>query len=179
MREVRKAQAECGKGMTGGTFLEPSQETAISAAIENSDLVQSVKDAGQMDGAVFRTARIFEEMCRRQHVDVSESVRPLVVRLLASELLANHEALPEASPDKLETLTALQGGIGPELNKEFGERFKHRPSYFAMAAQHAANPREYLEEIARTHTGKYTKQSPYWTAEGKRSSKDAGNTHER
>src|SRR5579871_133104 len=148
MRVVRKAQAERGKGLTGGTFLEPSQETAISAAIENSYLVQSVKNTGPMDG-VFRTARIFEEMCRRQHVDVGESMRPWVVRLLASELLVNREALPEASPDRLETLTAFQGGIGPELVAEFGERFKHSRSYFNEAAGHASNPREHLQRVAQ------------------------------
>jgi hypothetical protein len=177
MREIRKAQAERAKGMTGGTFLEPSQEAAISAAIENSTLVQSVTDAGQMDVAVFRTARIFEEMCRRQSVDVSESMRKWVVRLLASELLANHHALPEASRDRLEILTALQGGIGPELKQEFGERFKHSRSYFKLAAGHT-DPREYLQEVATRQSGKYEKRSPYWTAEVKRSPErgnEAGN----
>jgi hypothetical protein len=172
MREIRKAQAERGKGMTGGIFLDHQQLAAIEAAVVDSNLARKVEEAGQMDGAVFRTARIFEEMCRRQHVDVGESMRPWVVRLLATELLANQQALPEAATDRLETLTALQGGIGPELVAEFGERFKNSRSYFENAARYASNPREHLQKIARAHTGKYEKSSPCWTAEREHSQRN-------
>jgi len=98
---------------------------------------------------------------------VSESMRPLVVGLLASELLVNREALPEASRDNgLENFTALQGGIGPELVKEFGERFKDSRSYFGEVPHHAATPREYLQKMATR--GKYEKKASCWTAEVRR-----------
>jgi hypothetical protein len=172
MREVRKGQAQRDKGMTGGIFLEPAQLAAIEAAVVDSNLARSVEEVPQMDGAVFRTARIFEEMCRRQNVDVGESMRPLVVRLLASELLANKEALPEAQKGSLESFTALQGGVGPELKQEFGERFRNSRSYFTGAVNCASHPREYLQEMASTHTGKYTKKASSWTAEVERGGKE-------
>jgi len=173
MREIRKGQAERHKEISGGIFLEPRQEAAINPAIQKSHLVQSVSETGQMAGAVFRTARLFEEMCRRQHVDIGDSMRSWVVRLLATELLVNQNALPEAAQDRLETLTALQGGIGPELVKEFGERFKHSRSYFNQAAGHASNPREHLQAVAQPAEQKrrYEKKSPYWSAEVKRTRK--------
>jgi hypothetical protein len=169
MREIRKGQAQRGKGMTGGVFLGAERLAAIEAAGAVSNIAQKVDEVPGMDGTAIRTVQIFEEMCRRQHVDVGESMRSLVVRLLATELLANREALPEAATDRLETLTAVQGAIGPELVKEFGERFKDSRSYLAEAVRHATNPRAYLQEMARAHTGKYEKKSACWTAEAKNS----------
>ena len=167
MREIRKGQAQRGKGMTGGVFLGAECLAAIEAAGAESNIARKVDEVPGMEGTVFRTAQIFEEMCRRQSVTVAESVRPGVVRLIATELLANQKALPEAPTDRLETLTALQGAIGPELVKEFGERFKNSRSYFADAVRHAIDPRAFLQEMARAHTGKYEKKSACWTTEAK------------
>jgi hypothetical protein len=176
MGVVRKGQAERCKGMTGGIFLGSEQLAAIETAVVDSNLARKVEEAPELDGAVFRTAQVFEEMCRRQHVDVGESMRPRVVSLLAVELLANHQALPEATTDRLEALTALQGGIGPELVREFGERFKDSRSYFENAARHASNPREHLQKMSRMHTGKYEKSSPRWTTEVKRNRESRNET---
>ena len=176
MHVIRKGQAERGKGMMGGVFLGSEQLAAIEAAVVDSNLARKVEEAPELYGAVFRTAQIFEEMCRRQHVDVGESMRPGIVRLLATELLANREALPEATTGRLEALTALQGGIGPELVREFGERFKDSRSYFENAARHASNPREHLQKMSRMHTGKYEKSSPRWTTEVKRNRESRNET---
>lgn len=154
MQAVRVTQAESGKSMTGASLLSLEQEEAIIEAARNSALVAAVKEHAQVDGAVNYLAGRFEEMCRRQRMEVSKELRPAVLKLLVTELLVNHKALDGLPVEKLIPVTAYQGAVVPELKKEFG----HFPAWIIEegARERPNNPRGFLVRIeteAKTMAG--------------------------
>jgi hypothetical protein len=147
MQAVRVMQAESGKTLAGRYLLSLEQEEAIIEAARNSALVGALKGCAEVDGAVKHLAERFEEMCRRQRMEVSKELRPAVLKLLATELWINHKSLDEPA-DKLIPLTVYQGAIGPELENGF-ERFRDKPYIFKLAATgYPSNPRGYLSKVA-------------------------------
>jgi hypothetical protein len=145
MQAVRVTQAESEKRFKGPNFLSLEQEEEIIDAARNSALVAAVKEHTQVDGGVNYLAERFEEMCRRQRMEVSKELRPAVVKLLATELLVNQKALDRLPVEKLIPVTASQGGIVPELKKEFGH-------FSAWTIENAVkyypgHPRGYLSKV--------------------------------
>lgn len=123
MRAVRAEQQAGGaKAQTGGNFLSVEQKQAISAATENSALIAAVKQSAKADLPVNHLIERFEEMCRRQGMNVDADLRPSVAKLLAAELWINHQSLGAGTPaKKLVSATLHQGAIAPELLKEFSD----------------------------------------------------------
>jgi hypothetical protein len=141
--EVRLAQAGSEKRFMGNNYLEPEQQQAVTEAVAGSELVAAVKQAAQVDLPVNYMAERFHELCRRQGATVDADLRPAVVKLLASELLANHHALGVPAK-RLLSATLLQGAIAPKLLKEFPEL----PRYAVLRAMEYAPeaPRQFLRE---------------------------------
>jgi hypothetical protein len=149
MQAVRVMQAESGRTLAGQSLLSLEQEEAIIETARNSALVGAVKEQAQVDGAVNHLAMRFEEMCRRQRMEISKELRPAMLKLLATELWVNHKAL-RLPAEKVTPVTVYQGAIGPELEKGF-ERFRDKPWIFTTAAvSHASNPRGFLTKVAES-----------------------------
>ena len=147
MQAVRVTQAESGKTLAGSSLLSLEQEEKIIEATRNSALAAAVKEHAQVDGAVNQLAERFEEMCRRQLMElVSKELRPAVVKLLATELLVNHRALDRLPVEKLIPVTAYQGAVVPEVKKEFGHFFS--PWIIENAVKHyPGHSRGYLSKV--------------------------------
>jgi hypothetical protein len=149
MQAVRVLQAESEKTLAGSSLLSLEQEEKIIEAARNSALVAAVKEHAQIDGAVNQLAERFEEMCRRQRMEMSKELRPAVLKLLATELLVNHKALDWLPVEKLIPVTAYQGAVVPEVKKEFGHFFS--PWIIENAVKHyPGHPRGYLSKVGET-----------------------------
>lgn len=120
MREVRGAQTQM-KAFSGRNYLPPETTRSIAQALNDSSLVNRIKQAMQVDLLVNLLAERFEEMCRRQGVVVDAQLRPCVIKLLALELWINNIVLGRPGPEKLVAVTMREGAIAPELLKEFAE----------------------------------------------------------
>jgi hypothetical protein len=146
MAEVRLAQAERASRFMGNNYLPPEQYQAITKAISGSELVTAVKESTQVDIPVNYLAERFEELCRRQGAAVDADLRPAVVKLLATELFANQQALGIPAK-KLLSATLLHGAIAPELLNEFPEM----PRYAIIRAVEFTPeaPREFLGNAKR------------------------------
>jgi hypothetical protein len=144
---ARHIQSRSGKKFTGGTYLSPESQYAITKAAAESAIAVGISKAGQ-GMAVRDLFDRFEEMCRRRKLDIEAELRPALVGILAGELLTNHSALG-GSAARLISVTVLQGAIGPALTKEF-ERFRETPWVFTTAAvSYPSDPRAFLRKAAR------------------------------
>jgi hypothetical protein len=148
MRQVREAQAGSSKQFSGLNRLEPKQQYAITNVANASALIGAVKQVTGADLAAHNLFERFEELCRRQKFAVKAELRPAVMKILAGELVANHEAL--AMPvQRLIGLTVQHGAIGPELIKEFPEFEKQRYVIRAAAMGRSSDPRAFLGRVSK------------------------------
>ena len=148
MREIRQAQSGSGKTLSGPNYIEPEQQQAIAQAASISALVVAIKGATETDLSVNVLVERFEEMCRRHKVLIDAGLRPHIVKLLATELYVNHQAL-SVPAEKLVSFTLHQGAGGPELKQEF-ERFRHTPGVFVRAAlNYPSDPHGFLRKVGR------------------------------
>jgi hypothetical protein len=147
MAEIRLAQAGRSAKLRGNNYLAPEQQRAITEALSNSPLVGSVKESAHIDLPVNYLAERFEEMCRRQGAAVDAELRPSVIKLLATELWVNSQALGVPAK-RLLSATLHHGAIAPELIREFPERARFSLIH-AMTAT-PENPRALLDRASQS-----------------------------
>jgi hypothetical protein len=91
----------------------------------------------------------FEEMCRRRRLNVPPHLRPAILGVLVTELQVNEQAL-KVSPEKLISVTAYSGAVGPALPKEFPD-FADTPGTFRRAVvSNPTDPRGFLRRTQQT-----------------------------
>jgi hypothetical protein len=142
MQKVREGQAKRGKRFTGHNYLKPQQEQAVREAVESSELVRTIREAVGMGEAVTTAAERFEVMCKRQHIEVKDVLRPFITKLLTSEMWVNQESLGVPA-NKVVGITVLHGAVGPQLHEEFGNHFRDWAIKEA-AVQYPGDPRGFL-----------------------------------
>jgi hypothetical protein len=146
MDDVRHGRLESGISMKGGRGLKEPQRFAIRAAVASC----AVSTHGMETIPEIRTGLLerFEEMCRRQRIQIPAEMRPAILDTLLTELWVNQQAL-KMPADKLVPVTAYSGAIAPKLIHEFTP-FRDTPSLFKHAAvSHSGDPREFLRRMQR------------------------------
>lgn len=140
------------QSLSGRSRLTPDQKDAIRQAAEGSGLANAMRKCLNIDIPVHALLERFEEMCRRQGAAVDADMRPYLVRLLSTELVANQQALG-GNPEKLIPFTLDNGALGPALiaDAEF-ESLRETPGIFRRAAVGYAGPgkaKEFLRRVLR------------------------------
>ena len=140
------------QSLSGRARLTPAQKDAIRQAAEGSGLANAMRKCLNIDVPVHALLERFEEMCRRQGAGVDADMRPYLVRLLSTELVANRQALG-GNPEKLIPFTLGNGALGPALiaDAEF-ESLRETPGIFRRAAIGYPGPgkaKEFLRRVLR------------------------------
>ena len=133
--------------MRGRPGLKETQRLAINATATAFAVAEELLQV-DLDTRV-RLLERFEEMSRRQRIDVTSIMRPGILELLVTELWANQQALKTSAGD-LVPVTAYCGAIGPKLSTEFPD-FSDTPGIFKTAAVHyPSDPSGFLRRVQGT-----------------------------
>jgi hypothetical protein len=98
MDAARRAQAKSSRSMKGKTGLTKEQRLAIAATAISYEIVPAPQHV-ELEIRILLLER-FEEMCRRQCINVPAGKRHAILDALLAELRTNQEAL-NASAGKL------------------------------------------------------------------------------
>ena len=146
MNEVRQAQRDGGRSLTGKTHLSESTQLASQAAQAASTLIAELQrnpDPIVSHEVLSTTFERFEEMCRRRKVRLPAELRPAIYRLLAVELVINSDILA-IEPEKIASATLYNGTLD-RIPQEFPE-FSDFPGILRAAATgYPTDPAGFLE----------------------------------
>lgn len=147
MANARDSFARRGRRISGTRGLSAATRREIQAAVKSyARLKHRLPVTSEiMTGLLER----FEEICRRQAIEVAAGMRPAVLRQLVTELQANHQALGHKSAQRLVPVTAFHGAIVAKLKQEFPELSEGVSIITRAALNFPGNPRAYLSKVRR------------------------------
>jgi hypothetical protein len=148
--EARRRQAGSGQTLKGRPGLESGQRFAIRAVAVSLVVVAGPLDITQHD--MIRILERFEEMCRRQKLEVNAGLRPCILHALVTELWINRQSL-DVPLEKLIAATVYHGAFGARLSREFPQ-FSDTPSLLRNAVvNYPSDPVGFLRKTQKVIDG--------------------------
>lgn len=147
MADARRIQRESGRKPGGQHFLSAELLTRSRRIFSESRLLAVLAEAPSPvpEHVLRHICDSFEEMCRRRRIEVQDSLRPSIYRLLAIELAINTH-LFEASPEKVAPATVYNGSL--DCLWEMFPQFCEMPYLFRQAATaYPSDPAGYLKKL--------------------------------
>jgi hypothetical protein len=147
MAQVRSEQEGDPKRLGGRSAISDAKWEAIRKAI--SAYSEANPGHGVPHESMLRIMESFEKLCKRHQREVPNYLRAEILAQLVEELASNQEAL-RLPQEKLISVTAYAGAVGPAFMKEFPE-FADTPNIFRHAVtSYPSTPRNMLRQLRRT-----------------------------